>query len=89
MAASVMAEIEGDRVAGQKSPHELAKISGRWPKQHMNMVAHQRPRQAFHGHLRQEATYAVKESLPVIVVLEYVPLFNPSHDYMLEDSGYV
>jgi hypothetical protein len=55
----------------------------------MDMVSHQRPRQTFAVHLRQQAAKAVQESLPVVVIQEYVPLLNPSHDYVLEDSGYV
>jgi len=79
---------KGDRVAGQKPPHELTEISVQRPKQHMDMISHQRPRKAFGVHLRQQVAKAIKKRQPVVIE-EYVPLLNPSYDYVLKDSGYV
>jgi hypothetical protein len=53
------------------------------------MVSHQRPRQATYIHLRQQIAKAIQERQPVVVIQEYIALLNPSHDHVLEDSGYV
>ncbi len=86
---ALMAAIEIEGIAGEKSAHEGGQPRGAGAEQQVNVVAHQRPGKAFDPGLDQKFREAMDEASPVGVVPEEVAAVHATNDHVLQQVGTV
>lgn len=79
-----MAQVERDGVASKEPPHEGGKRGPCWPEQKMEMVRHQRPRQAVNIHLQQKLLKPIPEVPPIIIREKDVAALYAANDHVLQ-----
>ncbi len=82
-----MTLVEGDRVAGHETTHDLAKWRKTCAQQEMEVVWSERPGVALGLGFLKDHSKTFQEGLAVLVVLEDLSTFNPSGHYMLQEAG--
>jgi hypothetical protein len=87
VAGAVVAEVEGDGVAGEEPAHELGE--GGHPGAVKEVVRHERPREALHRCLLEKELKPSEEIPAVLVVGEYFAALCAANDDVLEQAGNV
>ena len=83
-----MAFIEGDRITGHETPHDLAERGGTCAEEKVKMIRDQGPGVALGLGLFEYGCQALEKRLAVLVIFEDLSSFySPGHDVLKESGG--
>jgi hypothetical protein len=82
----LMTSIECNCIPGQQSAHQLCNASGSAPQQKMAVVGHQCPRVTDCMRMGNQLLKPIKEAIPIMIIVENGPTFDPSNNNMMQNT---
>jgi hypothetical protein len=86
MAGAPVASVEGPSIPREEAPHGAGKGTGAGAHQQVHMVGEQRPGVDGQIPALGEAPEATEEVVPIPVIPEHWPPFDPPHHHMVQHS---